>query len=209
MSGPFRPLAEPLPSGERPLWQGKPDPAAFIRQIFHLNLVVAYVGLLVGWCLVTGAQTGHLGDAAMASLRFAGLSVVAVALFACLSWGLAWSTTYTITTARVVVEFGLALPKSVSIPFGSIDAANVRETNGVGDLVLELRPGQRVSYLLLWPHVRPGSILRARPMLRALNDVPGAAQILSRALAASAGMNPMPIPSAQLEPARTPLAATA
>jgi hypothetical protein len=42
----------------------------------------------------------------------------------------------------------------------------------------------------MWPHVRPGSFLRAQPMLRALADMPAAANVLSRALAASAGMAP-------------------
>ena len=189
----MRALSEPLPTGERMLWQGKPSPRAFLRQIFHPQLIVAYVGLLLGWCLVTGAQSGHLGDAAMAAARFAGLSAIAMALFAGLAWGLAWSSTYTITTARIVIEYGLALPKSVSIPFASVDAAAVRETGGAADLVLTLRRGQRVPYLLVWPHVRPGSLLRAEPMLRALNDAPAAAQILSRALTLSAGMAPMAV----------------
>jgi hypothetical protein len=189
----MRPLAEKLPEGERMLWQGKPQPAAFLKQIFHVQLVVVYVGLLLGWCLVKGAQSGHSLDAMMAALRFAGLSAIAVALFAALAWGLAWSTTYTITNARVVIEYGLALPKSVSIPFASVEGAMLRNPGDAADLVLDLRPGQRVSYLLMWPHVRPGSIRRAQPMLRALTDSHGAAQILSRGLAASAGMMPVPV----------------
>ena len=179
----MKPLAEKLPDGERMLWQGKPSPVAFLKQIFHLQLVVAYVGLLLGWCLVTGAQSGHLLDSLMAAARFAGLSAVAVALFAALAWGLAWSTTYTITTARVVIQYGLALPKSISIPFASVDGAMLRNPGAAAaDLVLDLRSGQRVSYLLLWPHVRPGSLRRAQPMLRALADSQAAAQILSRGL---------------------------
>lgn len=210
MSRPMRDLSEPLPAGERALWQGKPSPTAFLRQIFHVQLVTAYVGLLLGWCLITGAQSGHLGEAAMAALRFAGMSAVAVALFAALAWGLAWSTTYTITTARVVVEYGLALPKSVSIPFASVDGASLRQASGkAGDLVLSLRRGQRVSYALMWPHVRPGSLLRAEPMLRALTDTQEAAQVLSRALAASAGMNPMPIDMTEAAPERGPVGAAA
>ncbi len=193
----MRALSEPLPTGERMLWQGKPAPRAFLRQIFHPQIIVAYVGLLLGWCLVTGAQSGHLGDAAMAALRFTALSAIALAMFAGLAWGLAWSATYTITTARVVIEYGLALPKSVSIPFASVEAAAMRETSGAaGDLVLSLRRGQRVPYLLVWPHVRPGSLLRAEPMLRALYDAPAAAQILSRALAASAGIAPVTLTDA-------------
>ena len=76
MSASFRPLSEPLPPGERILWQGKPGPAALLRQIFHVQLVVGYVGLLLGWGLVTGLQTGHLGHAAMLASRYAGLSAI-------------------------------------------------------------------------------------------------------------------------------------
>jgi hypothetical protein len=189
----MRPLSAKLPDGERMLWQGKPSAVAFLKQIFHVNLIVAYVGALLGWCLITGAQSGHLGDAAFAALRFAGLSAVALALFAVLSWCLSWSTTYTITSARVVMEYGFALPKCVSIPFASVDGASLRGTGGAGDLVLQLRQGEKTSYLLMWPHVRPGSLMRAQPMLRAVADVQTAASILSRALAASAGQSPVPV----------------
>jgi hypothetical protein len=103
----------------------------------------------------------------------------------------------------VIIEYGLAMPKALSIPFASVDAASLRETDGrAGDLVLVLRSGQRVSYALLWPHVRPGSFWRGEPMLRALTDVPVAAQTLSRALAASAGLAPVPIGSTVPAPDR-------
>lgn len=175
-----------------------------------MQLVVAYVGLLVGWCLMTGLQSGHLGQSVLASLRFAGLSSIAVVLLAALAWGLAWSTTYTISNARLVIDYGLALPKSVSIPFASVDSASLRATGErAGDLVLDLRKGQKVSYLLMWPHVRPGSQFRAQPMLRALTDAPAAAQILSRALAASAGQVPAPIDGIVPAAGRAPLGATA
>jgi hypothetical protein len=203
MSASFRPLSEPLPPGERILWQGKPGPAALLRQIFHVQLVVGYVGLLLGWGLVTGLQTGHLGHAAMLASRYAGLSAIAIALFGGLAYGLARSTTYTITDARVIFEYGMALPKGLSIPFTSVDAASIRQTDGTsGDVVLVLRPGQRISHILLWPHVRPGSFWRGQPMLRALADMPAAANILSRALAASAGLSPMPIDLAAASPDR-------
>jgi hypothetical protein len=205
----MRPLCAKLPDGERMLWQGKPSAAAFLKQIFHLNLIVAYVGLLLGWCLITGAQSGHLGDAALAALRFAGLSGVALALFGVLSWCLSWSTTYTITSARVVMEYGFALPKSVSIPFASVDGASLRQAGAAGDLVLELRQGEKVSYLLMWPHVRPGSVMRAQPMLRALADVQAPASILSRALAASAGQMPVPLAGMAPLPGRGAVGAAA
>lgn len=210
MSAAFVPLSAPLPEGERVLWQGKPAPFGFLKQIFHVQIMVAYVGLLLGWCLVTGARTGHLGEAALTALRYAGLSGGALIVFAALAWGLAWSTTYTITTARVIVEYGMALPKSVSIPFASVDGAQMRAAGrAAGDLVLDLRTGEKVSYLLMWPHVRPGSLMRAQPMMRALNDVSAPAQILSRALAASAGMMPMPLADVSAVPARGAVGATA
>jgi hypothetical protein len=206
----MRPLSAKLPDGERMLWQGKPSALAFLKQIFHVNLIVAYVGLLLGWCLITGAQSGHLGDAAMAALRFAGLSAVALSLFAVLSWCLSWSTTYTITSARVVMEYGFALPKCVSIPFASVNGASLRHNGAAaGDLVLDLRQGEKVSYLLMWPHVRPGSLMRAQPMLRALADVQSPANILSRALAASAGQLPVPLADVVAAPDRGAVGAAA
>ena len=206
----MRPLSAKLPDGERMLWQGKPSAVAFLKQIFHVNLIVAYIGLLLGWCLITGAQSGHLGDAAFAALRFAGLSAVALALFAMLSWCLSWSTTYTITSARVVMEYGFALPKCVSIPFASVDGASLRQAGSAsGDLVLDLRQGEKVSYLLMWPHVRPGSLMRAQPMLRALADVHSPATILSRALAASSGQMPVPLAGIAAVPDRGAVGAAA
>ncbi len=210
MSAAFVPLSAPLPEGERVLWQGKPAPYGFLKQIFHVQIIIVYVGLLLGWCLVTGARTGHLGDAVFMALRYAGLSTVALLVFAALAWGLAWSTTYTITTARVIVDYGLALPKSVSIPFASVDGAQLRsEGRTAGDLVLDLRRGEKVSYLLLWPHVRPGSQMHAQPMLRALNDVAVPAQILARGLAASAGTMPVPLADVADMPARGAVGAAA
>jgi hypothetical protein len=97
------------------------------------------------------------------------------------------TTVYTITTKRVVIRFGIALPISLQFGFAVIDAAGVHAwSNGAGDIALKLRPGQKISYLIVWPHVRPWKLRHAEPTLRCIPDVAPVAQILSRALAASA-----------------------
>ena len=48
-------LPGPLPAGDRLLWQGRPAWRALAQRIFHVKVVAAYVGLLLGSCLVVGA----------------------------------------------------------------------------------------------------------------------------------------------------------
>ena len=47
---------------------------------------------------------------------------------------------------------------------------------------LTIAEDARVSYLVLWPHVRPWHLLRPEPMLRCIPDADKAAEILSAAL---------------------------
>ncbi len=185
-------LPAPLPEGERILWEGAPRPWSFLRQVFHPQLLALYVVALVTWCLVVGVQSGAPAAALMASAKFCGLSVVALLLLAGVARLEAGSTDYVITNQRVMITFGAALGKTLQIPFTRIAAAALRaHGDGTGDLVLRLMPGQRVSFMMLWPNVRPWRLFPCEPMLRALPDAEAAAQILGRALAAHAGVAPV------------------
>ena len=185
-------LPAPLPEGERILWQGSPPVKPYLKRIFHAHLVVCYVGVLLGWSLVAGFQSGDLAGAAMAALRFACMAGGALGILAGVAWALARSTTYTITTARVVMEFGAAFEKTVQIPFAKIASASVAtQHDGTGDLVMTLLPDAKVSYLLMWPNVRPWHVSRPEPAFRAVENGAAVAQILGRALAASAGLPPV------------------
>jgi len=186
------PLQHPLPEGERILWQGAPQTRPLLRQIFRTNLVVAYVGLLLGWCLVDGARAGDLAGAGAAALRFGLLAGGALVLLAGVTRTIARTTTYTITNRRVLLEFGAAFEKTLQIPFRCIDQVGQRtHDDGTADIVLTLGGGQRVNYVAMWPHVRPWRLAVPQPMLRAVPNGLDVAHLLGRAMAADAGMAPV------------------
>jgi hypothetical protein len=75
-----------------------------------------------------------------------------------------------------------------------IDGAGVSAgPDGAGDIALKLRKGYKIAYLVLWPHARPWKLAKPEPSLRGLNDVAGVAQVLARALAASAAQSAVPV----------------
>lgn len=189
-------LPGPLPEGETLLWEGAPRALPFLRQVFHANLLVGYVGLLSGWCLVLGARAGTLGDAALAVAQFAALSAVAFGLLGFVSWLQCKAAHYAITTRRVVITCGAAFEKSINLPFARLDEAFLREhADGTGDIVLVPQEGETISRWLLWPHVRPWHFTTTQPALRAVPEARAVAQILGRALAAQAGQTPAALPA--------------
>lgn len=186
-------LPAPLPEGETLLWQGQPGAWGFVREILHINLLATYVAFLLSWCIATGVMQGDLQASLVAAGKFGGLSVLAFALLAGFAVLQARATTYTVTSARVVIEYGVAFEKALNIPYTVVDGAGFNaRADGSGDVVLELRAGQNVSRMLLWPHVRP-QWGRTQPALRAVANVQKLAGILSRALAQSAGSMPVAI----------------
>ena len=167
---PVRGLPEPLPPGETLLWQGSPR----------------------WWSLARGAWLLNEGAAPLEALR----GCVGPALFSLACLGVlcgiaalaARGTVYTVTTRRVVVRQGIALSSTLNLPFAVLRSADLRpRRDGSGDIALELLPDQRVSYLWMWPHVRPWRWTRPQPMLRNLPDAEAAGSLLARAFAAASG----------------------
>jgi hypothetical protein len=200
----------PLRAGDRVLWQGRPSWLAFAQQVMHVRWIAAYVALLLSWCLVAGMQNSGLSSALDTTMRFGGLALVAMGLLLALAWGLARTTTYSLTTSHLVIEYGLALAKTVTIPYAKIVDASFRPyANGTGDIVFTLGDTRGASYPLMWPHVRPWKMKRPQPMLRVVEDGAQVAQIVARALAASADMAPVPISLPETRPAVAGAAAAA
>ena len=57
-------LPEPLPQGERILWQGSPDFAALARSAFHVRMLAVYfLVLLALLCLTVYAYVADLSPA--------------------------------------------------------------------------------------------------------------------------------------------------
>lgn len=184
-------LPEALPKGETMLWQGRPEGRGFALRALGLRGVALYFGGLMllqgGWGLAQGTAVADVGGGLMIS---AVIGLVCLGLLWAIGRAAARATVYTITDKRVVLRIGIALPMVINLPFSAIDSvARAAQPDGTEDVVLKILRPARVSWVALWPHVTLGSFLFARPVLRALPQEAGAAQLLARALAVSAGAN--------------------
>lgn len=188
-------LPEKLPEGEGILWQGSPRWWSLASRALHLRGLALYFALMVGWSIWTAASTAPtFGEAALASASSIGLALLCLAVLIVIGRALAQAAFYTITNKRVVLRVGVALPMTINIPFTTIESAAVkRHSDGTEDIVLTLSSEQKIAWLALWPHARPWRVARAEPMLRAIPVTSGAAQVLARALAASASMPVTPV----------------
>jgi hypothetical protein len=193
-------LPAPLPRGETILWQGSPDWEVLARRAMRVRLVGVYFLVLVAWGISGNISAGTPAtEMAISALRLSALGVVALALLALFAWLVARTTIYTITTRRVIMRFGIALPITIQIAYPMIDAAGLHIwPGGAGDIALALRSDQRIAYLVLWPHASPWKLMKAEPTLRGIPDAAVVGQILARALAASASQpaKPVSVPAA-------------
>ena len=120
-------LPAPLPAGETILWQGAPDWETLARRAMRVRVV--------GGIFPGAGRLGYRGQLSPAAVRrksryprcgLAALAVVAIALLTLFAWLVARTTIYTITTRRVVMRFGIALPITIQIAFPMIDAAGLQ-----------------------------------------------------------------------------------
>lgn len=185
---PVRGLPQMLPQGERMLWQGAPRWQDLAIHAFHARKVVWY---FVGLSLLAAALRFAEGQTAVDATRpfqwLVPMGLVAAALLAGLAWLSARTTVYTVTTKRLVMRVGMALPVTINLPFSQIDGASVRlYANGSGDIPLKVTAKERVAYLLLWPHARPFRFTHPEPCLRAIPKADDVAGLLAAALAGTA-----------------------
>jgi len=178
-------LPQRLPAGERILWQGAPDRRATLLRMSYLGWVAVYFAGLLAWGVVDAMLEGAGAVTALASLSYLlPVALLVLAVLAVVGHVVARSTVYTITTHRIVMRFGIALPMAVNFPFRLIACAAVKAwPDGTGNIPLQLRKGARVGYIVMWPHVRPWRLASPQPMLRGIADVQSVAAILARALA--------------------------
>jgi hypothetical protein len=205
----IRGIDEPLPEGERLLWQGAPEWRALARRAFHVRKVAIYFALLIGWRIASGVADGEpAGAIATAALWFTTVALAGIGVLAALAWASARTSTYAITTQRVFLRIGVALPMTVNLPLRLLDGAAMRAyPDGTGDIPLALRGDDRIAWLHLWPHVRPWRLARTQPMLRTVPEAARVARILVDATAAVAAVAPAPAPSERpAATARPPLA---
>lgn len=189
-SEPVPGLPAPLPPGEALLWQGAPCFSGLARRALHLRWLSIYFLALALW-----RGTALWADGASPVVVLQGMAMVLalgtipLALLILYGWASARSTVYTVTSRRVVIRTGVALPMTVNIPFAVIGGAAVAQhADGTGDIALQVTPPHRVSWLGLWPHTRSWHVSKPQPTLRAVAEPAMVAQILARALAGAAAM---------------------
>jgi hypothetical protein len=200
---PIRGLPALLPEGERLLWQGTPRWKSLAMRAYHVRKVAAYFSLLVLWRIAVGVESGHSASAIVISCAFLfALGGIAIAVLSLLAYCAARATVYSITSRRVLLRHGVAVPMTMNIPFKVIDSAQLKMfPDRTGDIAMRVIKAERVGYLITWPHLRPGFLTHPQPSLRALPDARRAAEILGLALAADAGVAALRIDATGTVPA--------
>ncbi|MDZ7627146.1 MAG: photosynthetic complex putative assembly protein PuhB [Parvularculaceae bacterium] len=183
-------LPAALPEGEEILWQGAPRFLALAVHAFRVRAVAVYFAVIALWRTAAMASAGAATSDIVSTLSAIAIFFIAgMALLFGLAWLMKKETIYTITSRRIVMRYGVALRKTVNIPFAIIGAASLKpHSRGAGDIAVQLTGSDRIAYLQLWPHVRPFRYGKAEPTLRAIPDAARVAALLAGAVKA-AGAN--------------------
>jgi hypothetical protein len=188
-----------LPAGEDLLWQGSPDWKALAIRAYHVRKVGLYFLVLIAWRVGIGISNGHdVVSIAQSCALLVALGATAMGVLTLLAYWTSRAAVYSITSRRLLLRHGIAVPLTLNVPFTAVEGAALKlYPDGTGDIALTVARDQRVGYLITWPHLRPGHITRPCPGFRALADAARAAEILSVALAAHAGTDPVRIAAEQ------------
>jgi hypothetical protein len=200
-------LPAPLPKGEQLLWQGSPRWQSLALDAYYVRIVAIYFAGLVLWRVGVGLSEGHSVSAiALSCVWIAALGATAAGILALLAYFSARMTIYTITSERVLLRHGIAVPLTLNVPFSVLEAADLRmRRDGTGDVSLRVDPLQRIAYLVNWPHLRAGSVTRPQPSFRSLLDAETAARVLGEAMSAHTGPGGLRVAAAA---SASPLAST-
>ncbi len=174
-------IPEVMPEGERMLWQGGASFRSLLGGSFHFATLSLYFGaaLLVQFVLKLRAGV-ETSDAVASTAGFLLLSLFALGVLTLYAWLLSRATLYTLTSKRVVIRTGVALPISVNLPYRRIQSADLRvRADGTGDIALLPEAGSRVSWLLMWPMINPWRVFRVRPVLRGVEKAATVAELLA------------------------------
>lgn len=199
MSIPTRPTADAgevfrgnaLGPTETVVWHGKPSFRRLARDVFHLRGCLAYFTALFA---LDAVQAWHKHLPLAKALHDSVPLAVLVGLGTGLLFGLAWlvsrTTFYTITDARVILRYGIAMQATLSLPFRQVAAVAVSvDKLGAGDIALRLADGNRMAWIKLWPLARAWHITSPQPMLRSIPAAGQVGSLLTRAIQAAEKSN--------------------
>ncbi len=179
-------LPADIPEGERVLWFGRPEWVSLLRHAYRADLVATYFGALAIWNAAVDSEAGAMA-AGVAIGKSLVLAALCLGLLGLLAWLSARTTLYVITSRRIVMKVGIALPIFFNIPYSQIASVALRKfKDGTGDIPLALAPGRRIALLHLWPHARPFHVANPQPALRSIADVGEVAETLRQAMIAEA-----------------------
>ncbi|MEM8980287.1 MAG: photosynthetic complex putative assembly protein PuhB [Pseudomonadota bacterium] len=175
-------LSHNLPKGEEILWQGRPSWRALAVESFALKWVAGYFVLLAIWRGVSLLDVVPLAQALFATLPILVLGLLAIGIFTLISWMQARAAIYTVTTGRIVMKIGVAMPVTYNLPYGQIANANLDlRSSGLGTIAFETLGKMRFSYLLCWPHVRPWKTKKPQLALRLIPEAEKVAGLIAEA----------------------------
>ena len=176
-------LPEALPAGEHILWQGSPDWKRLAVDAFHVKRLTIYFAAMLLLQVVLSWDTSASLRMNLGALTISGsLALIALGLLALTAKLSASTTMYTLTNKRIVMRIGIVLTLSFNLPLRWIQAAQIKpQTDGFGDIALELKGDDRIAYLHLWPHARPWYINQPQPLLRNIADIQNVGQLLHKA----------------------------
>ena len=182
-------LPAALPEGEQLLWQGRPSARGLARQNFHvLGVGLYFLALLIWRTLSVASEPGNgLAEGLSAASVLVMPFLAAEAVLLLLAWGYARSTIYTLTSARLAIRSGLAVPVTTTIAFELVEGAVLkRHGKGLGDLCFTVRESERPSWAMLWPSVRPWRWRHPEPSFRCVPNGEAVAMKVKAALEKSA-----------------------
>lgn len=174
-------LPEPLPPGERLLWQGRPGVWMLAVHAFHVRKVAVYFALMLGLqaLLLAGEPEGLTARPLITSLVMASAGL---ALLFGTAWWSASTALYTVTDRRIVMRIGIVLTLTFNLPLRLVSAADVKVwSGGHGDISLSMAGWDRIGYLHLWPHARAWELRRPQPTLRCVPDAAAVAGLIHEA----------------------------
>ena len=175
-------LPEPLPPGEKILWQGAPHWYALAVHAFHVRKLAIYFGLMLLWQALSLQHDGaDLVDIAISLSKSLSLALTALCLLGMAAWWSASTTLYTLTEKRLVMRVGIVLSLTFNLPLRCIRSAHVKPLGqDQADIALELPPGDRIGWFHLWPHQRAWHLRHPQPTLRCIDDAERVGALLER-----------------------------
>ncbi len=172
-----------LQPSERVIWQGSPDWRALAVSAFHVRKVAAYFALVIVWQAVAAT-----GSPLVPAAGLVAACVLAVGILLALAFAYAKCTVYTLTTRRLVIRSGVALPVTFNLPLGQIEKADLAVgRDGTGTVSFTIAKPNRVALLAVWPNARPWRFSNPEPALRAIPDAARTARLIAEALRVQAG----------------------